>query len=238
MTEWFKEWFNEEYLALYPHRDAGDAERLVRLLQDALPWRAGWQVLDVGCGAGRHTRALEAAGARCIGLDLSATLLQRARLVTDAPLIRADMRYLPVRAASMDLTVNLFTSFGYFRTDQEHQRALGEMAATIRPGGWFVIDFLNAESVASTLVPRSNSESDGVPVEVTRHIVDAGRFVEKRIRMGGGREWLERVRLLTAAELEAMLQRASVSVELRFGDYDGGPLAAGRPRVILAGRRA
>jgi SAM-dependent methyltransferase len=238
MTEWFEEWFNEAYLAVYPHRDAGDAERLVALLRHTLPWREGWRVLDVGCGAGRHARALEAAGARCLGLDLSATLLARARLVTQAPLIRADMRSLPVRPRSMDLTVNLFTSFGYFRSDDEHQRALEEMAATIRPGGWFVIDFLNAEHVASTLVPHSTSESGAVQVEVTRRIVDEGRFVEKRIQMGEGQRWLERVRLLTATDLEGMLRRASVNVERRFGDYDGGPLASGSPRVILAGRRA
>lgn len=238
MTEWFEEWFNEAYLALYPHRDAGDAERLVELLRQALPWRAGWRVLDVGCGAGRHARALEASGARCVGLDLSATLLRRARLVTRAPLVRADMRHLPVRAASMDLTVNLFTSFGYFRTDDEHQQALDEMAASIKPDGWFVIDFLNAELVASTLVPHSASESDGGQVVVTRRLVDDGRFVEKRIRMDDGRSWLERVRLLSATDLEAMLRRASVAVELRFGAYDGGPISSGSPRVILAGRRA
>lgn len=237
MTEWFEEWFNEAYLALYPHRDASDAERLVALLRRALPWREGWRVLDVGCGAGRHTRALEASGARCIGLDLSAILLRRAKLVTQAPLVRADMRHLPVRAASMDLTVNLFTSFGYFRTDDEHQQALEEMAATIRPGGWFVIDFLNAEHVTSTLVPHSTSECDGVQVEVTKRVVDEGRFVEKRIRMGEDRPWLERVRLLTATELEDMLRRASVEVECRFGDYSGGPLDSSSPRVILAGRR-
>ena len=40
---------------------------------------AGSRVLDVGCGAGRHARAFTAAGARCIGLDLSPTLLRVAR---------------------------------------------------------------------------------------------------------------------------------------------------------------
>ena len=48
----------------------------------------------------------------------------------------------------MDLTVNLFTSFGYFERDAEHAAALGEMVATVRPGGWFVIDFLNARGGA------------------------------------------------------------------------------------------
>ncbi|MGE5927364.1 MAG: class I SAM-dependent methyltransferase, partial [Gemmatimonadota bacterium] len=117
MPEWFEEWFHDEYLALYPHRDEADAAQLVELLRRQVGWQQGWRVLDVACGPGRHARAIEAAGARCIGLDLSMTLLRRARAVTDAPLIRADMRRIPVRPRSMDLTLNLFTSFGYFEDD-------------------------------------------------------------------------------------------------------------------------
>ncbi len=68
------------------------------LLTRALPWQAGWRVLDVGCGAGRHARALASAGAQPIGLDLSAELLACARGV-GLPLVRADMRRLPVRSS-------------------------------------------------------------------------------------------------------------------------------------------
>ena len=135
MAEWFQEWFNEDYLALYAHRDDGDAERLVALLRRSVPWDRAWRVLDVACGPGRHARALEAAGARCFGLDLSMPLLRRARQVTGIPLIRADMRRIPVRPRSMDLTVNLFTSFGYFEDDAEHRAALETMVGTVRPGG-------------------------------------------------------------------------------------------------------
>jgi SAM-dependent methyltransferase len=141
MTEWFEEWFGEDYLQLYPHRDDAEAERVVALIAEATGMRAGWRVLDVGCGAGRHARAFRLRGTRCVGLDLSPTLLRVARRVTDAPLLRGDMRRLPIRPRSMDLAVSLFTSFGYFDRDEEHERALREMVGTLRPGGWFVIDF-------------------------------------------------------------------------------------------------
>src|SRR2546423_13860853 len=110
MTEWFEEWFGEEYLQLYPHRDDTDAKRAVALIRKTVPFRPGWRVLDVACGAGRHARAFQAAGARCVGVDLSMVLLRLARQITAAPLVRADMRELPIRLRSMDLTVNLFTS--------------------------------------------------------------------------------------------------------------------------------
>src|SRR5690349_5615022 len=129
--EWFEEWFGEEYLRLYPHRNDAEAERAVSLILGTVSFQPGWQVLDVACGAGRHARAFSSAGARCFGLDLSATLLRMARRITDAPLIRADMRQLPIRPRSMDLTVNLFTSFGYFDQDAEHVAALDQMIATV-----------------------------------------------------------------------------------------------------------
>ena len=88
MTEWFEEWFGEEYLRLYPHRDDHEAERAVALIGRSVSLRPGWRVLDVACGAGRHTKAFQELGARCNGLDLSAALLRVARRITGAPLIK------------------------------------------------------------------------------------------------------------------------------------------------------
>jgi SAM-dependent methyltransferase len=237
MTEWFEEWFGEEYLQLYPHRDVAEAERAVALILDRVGFAAGWRVLDVACGAGRHARAFETAGARCVGLDLSAALLRAARGVTGAPLVRADMRALPVRAASMDLAVNLFTSFGYFERDAEHAAALGEMVATLRPGGWFVIDFLNAPSVRARLVPRETLRLNGTDVNVTRSVSPDGRYVRKTIESGNGRRFTERVRLFGVEEIEAMLASAGVEVRDRFGDYDASPLLPHSPRTLLIGQK-
>lgn len=237
MTEWFEEWFGEEYLQLYPHRNDADAEAMVGLLRRVLPWESGWKTLDVGCGAGRHARALTQAGARVFGLDLSMSLLRRARSITAAPLIRADMRRLPVRSGSMDLTVNLFTSFGYFSNDQQHEEALGGMIDTIRPGGWFVIDFLNAETVARGLVPLETVALGTGPARVTRRLSSEGAYVVKVIETSEGRRFMERVRLLKPESLAAMIRRAGGDITGTYGSYDGSALTATSPRCIIFARK-
>lgn len=236
MTEWFEEWFGEEYLRLYPHRDDHEAERAVSLITRSVSLQPGWRVLDVACGAGRHARAFEAAGARCTGLDLSATLLQVARGLTRAPLVRADMRQLPIRPGSMDLTVNLFTSFGYFEQDAEHTAALGEMILTVRPGGWFVIDFLNPEAVRRQLVPEETVALPGSTVQISRSVSRDGRYVCKTIRTPSGKRFRERVRLFDPEDMSRMLQQSGVTVRHRFGDYDAAPLTLHASRTILIGQ--
>jgi SAM-dependent methyltransferase len=236
MAEWFEEWFGEDYLRLYPHRDDADAERAVSLISRSVGLSPGWRVLDVACGAGRHARAFRQAGACCFGLDLSATLLRIARQVTDAPLIRADMRQLPVRPGSMDLTVNLFTSFGYFDRDSEHSMALREMVSTVRQGGWFVIDFLNPEAVRRQLVPQESVELNGRSVQVRRSVSADGRYVCKRIQAPQGREYVERVRLFEPAQMSEMVESAGVRIRRQFGDYDESSLSPQSPRTIIVGQ--
>jgi SAM-dependent methyltransferase len=234
--EWFEEWFGEDYLRLYPHRDDAEAERAVRLIINTLPFEPGWRVLDVACGAGRHSRSFVSARARCTGLDLSATLLRLARQITDAPLVRADMRQLPIRPGSMDLTVNLFTSFGYFENDSEHIAALREMVSTVRPGGWFVIDFLNPASVRRGLVPHETVQMGGSEVQVSRSVSNDGRYVCKTIRSPQGKQYRERVRLFEPDQMARMLESAGVEVRFRYGNYDGSALAPDSSRTILLGQ--
>ncbi len=236
MPEWFEEWFGEEYLALYPHRNASEAARAIDLLADRLPWRPGWRVLDIASGPGRHAAAVEASGGRPVGIDLSRHLLQVAREHTSAPLVRADMRQLPVRPGTMDLVLNLFTSFGYFETDEQHSASLAEMVATVRPEGWFVLDFLNSDTVRANLIPEEELTLNGEPVKIRRHTGDDGLHVVKEIHTADGRRFVERVRLYSPEDLERLLNPL-VSVEHRFGDYHGGPLVPGAPRAMLVGRR-
>ena len=135
MTEWFEQWFGEEYHALYPHRDDEDARRAVALIRRVVTWGPQDRILDLACGPGRHAAELERLGGQVVGFDLSRAMLRRARERTRAALIRGDMRALPFRDGSFALAVNLFTSFGYFLDDGEHRKKQIRFDVTQHPAG-------------------------------------------------------------------------------------------------------
>ncbi len=238
MTEWFERWFGEEYLALYPHRDEREAERVVALLERLDVVRAGTRVLDLACGAGRYLTALARRGARVFGLDLSLPMLHAAQRRGVRRLVRGDVRELPLRGESCDTVLNLFTSFGYFEDDAEHAAVLREVARVLHPGGWFVLDYLNAPEVRANLVARDSVEAGGRTIIQERRLSDDGRFVIKTIYQAGqGRSFMERVRLFERRDLEAMVTGAGLSVTAVYGDYEGGPHSDASERCLVVARR-
>lgn len=239
MTEWFEQWFGEAYLRLYPHRDDEDAGAAVALIDGLVPL-AGRRVLDLACGPGRHAAQLSSRGARVVGLDLSLPLLARARMRTRGavPMVRADMRQLPFGPGTFDMVVNLFTSFGYFADDAQHQAVLADAASLLRRGGAFVLDFFNAAAVREGLVPREECVVGSQRVVIQRRIDPNGRHVIKEMQLlDDGRSFIERVRLFTGDELVRMMRNAALDVRHRFGDYDGRPFCDTSPRAILIGLR-
>ncbi|HYJ78968.1 MAG TPA: class I SAM-dependent methyltransferase [Longimicrobiaceae bacterium] len=238
--DWFEAWFGKEYLELYPHRDEDEAERAVELIVRCAGLPAGAAVLDLACGAGRHVEHLRDHGYHAFGLDLSLDLLRVARR-DGLPVIRGDMRVLPVADASLAMVTSFFTSFGYFPEESDDEQVLAEIRRVLAPGGLFAVDFLNADRVRDRLRPHDEVEIGRRRVVQTRELIEDGRVVQKRIEifdMGQRtpRVFHERVRLYTAEELWAMLESNRMEPFASFGDYSGGPNLPQAPRVILIGR--
>ena len=248
-SDWYKTAFRYDYLRVYRHRNDEEARRQVDFLMDSLDVPSSCEVLDLGCGDGRHSLELTRRGFRVTGLDLSEELLERARHRTadeglDITFIQGDMRD-PPAVRAYDLVVNFFTSFGYFREDGENARVLEAISRALRPGGHFLMDYLNREYVISTLVPSDRRNVEGMEVEQRRWITgdpsEAGGHVRinKQVRIredGAERSYDESVRMYTLEELEALMDRAGLRVTRTYGDFDGRPVSGDTPRNILVGR--
>jgi SAM-dependent methyltransferase len=238
---WYRDWFGEEYLALYPHRDEEEAQAAVELAVRSADRPAGL-ILDLACGAGRHMKEFKRRGLEVVGLDLSETLLGEAKAADPGLMLaQGDMRHLPFADGSFGLVVNFFTSFGYFAAPEEDERTLAEIRRVLRRGGRFMLDFLNAERVRDNLVSHDERVVDGRRVTQSRRLEEDGKIVVKEIRISGTEKgepestFYERVRLYSPAELESMLEGVGLEPESTFGDYSGGPACSDCPRYILLG---
>jgi SAM-dependent methyltransferase len=237
---WYKEWFGEEYLELYSHRDSHEAEAHVDLVARELGDRPPRAVLDLACGAGRHTAALRRRGYRTLGVDLSITLLAHGR-AQGLPMVAGDMRRLPFADASFDWVLNFFTSFGYFEQERENFQVLEEISRVLAPGGRFLIDLLNPDHALAHLQPREVQSDDRRRVEIERWFDAASQRINKRIRVhhpsGPPRTYLESVRAYRREEVVIGLRWAGLEVDHLFGNFHGDPHDRDSERLILVGHK-
>lgn len=236
---WYRQWFGNEYLELYSHRDSGEAEAHVRFVEDRLGSPKPRAVLDLACGAGRHTEALRQRGLRALGVDLSVTLLLHG---VGLPRVAADMRGLPFAAGAFDWVLNFFTSFGYFETERENFRVLEEVVRVLAPGGKFLLDFMNVERTLAELEPSETVESGGRLVAIERWYDPVSQRLNKRIRVGPSgsapaRVFLESVRAYRSEEVATGLRWAGLEVTGLYGNFQGEPYRLDSERVILIGRK-
>lgn len=237
---WYREWFGQEYLELYAHRDREEAERHLDFVENCLdPAKTQPRaVLDLACGAGRHTEALRRRGYRALGLDLSLTLLA---LRPSLPRVRGDMCCLPFRRGTFDWVLNFFTSFGYFESEKQNFQVLAEIDRVLAPGGRFMIDFLNLDRVLATLEPGETRREDDRKIRIERWFDETTRRINKRIRVetpdGPPRTFLESVRGYRRNEVEMGLSWAGLRLTHTYGNFEGDPFEPDSERLILVGEK-
>ena len=237
---WYKEWFGEEYLELYSSRDASEAEQNAEFVIRHLDGPRPRAVLDLACGAGRHTAALRRRGYRTLGIDLSMTLLAIMR-EQGLPRVAGDMRLLPFTDGSFDWILNFFTSFGYFEAERENFRVLEEIVRVLSPGGRFLIDLMNPGPALAGLKARETQALDGREAEIERWYDAGSQRIKKRIavRASGepSRTFLESVRLYQPEEVTIGLRWAGLEVDSLYGSFHGDPYERDSERLIVIGHK-
>jgi SAM-dependent methyltransferase len=225
--EWFKDWFEtEEFMTVYKHRDDADAAKVVNLILKNINIGQTKSVLDLACGAGRHSILFAQKGFEVVGVDLSSNLLESARLKSfelklPISFINSDLRTFNTDR-KFDLILNLFTSFGYFDSDEENEKIFSIASELLNMEGTFVFDFFNPEFIIENLTPHSIDKYENFTIEQFRYI-EGGRIVKKIkiISSDGVKEFNESVKMYDLKWITESLQKKGFRIVNKFGNYDG-----------------
>lgn len=226
-----------------PERAARAAEAVTT--SPLLRFPPGARVLDQCCGVGTFTVPLARAGYRVTGVDLSPVMLARAKRTCDeagieAELVQADMRNY-VRPGEFDAGLNLYTSFGYFDTNEQNLRALRNAYDSLRPGGVFVMDLLGKECYARWAGQPKVVEVRGGQVFMRDTVLDDWtryRTEWTLLRDGVVRQVSLTQFVYSGAELRGLFEAAGFVNVACFGGLDGRPYDNHASRLVVRGTRA
>lgn len=239
---WFEEWFDSPYYhVLYKNRDEKEACYFIDHLTQKLGLQPGAKVLDLACGRGRHSVYLNKLGFEVTGVDLSAESIEYARKFENPALsfFVHDMRQV-LYVNYFDYIFNLFTSFGYFDHQSENDAVLNAAFTGLKPGGLFVIDYMNARKVIDNMLRRETKVIDGIEFNMHRSLEQD--FIVKQItfkHLGNNYEYYEKVRAFKHNDLVAMIEKAGFKVQHQFGDYYLNPFIERQSdRVIIVAQKA
>ncbi|MDR3611769.1 MAG: class I SAM-dependent methyltransferase [Ignavibacteriaceae bacterium] len=244
MTEWFEEWFNsKEYLEVYQHRNESDAKLLFELIEKHAKIPERGKVLDLACGSGRHSILFARKGFEVTGIDLSENLLRIAETSArkeklGIEFIKADLRHIEA-IEKYDLVVNLFTSFGYFNNDYENFSIFKSASGFLKPGGYFVFDFLNSVFVEKNLV-RESKEVKSHENIIQRRRIEGDRVIKDIIiqHNGSTKTFYESVKMYREQELKEAIRENGLAIKETFGDFTGRNfIEETSPRIIIIAQK-
>lgn len=220
--EWFESWFDTPYYhILYNNRDYTEAENFITKLTANLQLPPSSKIIDLACGKGRHSVFLNKLGYEVLGLDLSKQSIAFNKQFENQTLTFDvhDMRD-PIDTDPMDAVFNLFTSFGYFDHEQDDKKVFQSVYAVLKPGGYFVLDYLNEEYVRKNIVSESITNRDSIDFKISKKI--EGSHIIKNIRFeidGKPYHFFEKVKLHTLEEIDSYAKECGFEKITTWGDY-------------------
>ena len=200
-------------------------------------------VLDLACGSGRHSIALNADGYMMVGLDASRKLLKIAKQRSEEiSVVLSDVRFLPFKTGTFSSVVSVDTSFGYLPSKADDKVSLSEVRRVLSKMGLFVIDVFNQEYLDLKYKVQNNS---------TKMIDYPSFFLLQKRTVSNGGGWLcdswtirdkacgqvrifeHKVRLYGRDKLFRLLEGVGFRIYQVFGGYEGETFRVDSSRLIF-----
>lgn len=149
MKQWYEELF-ENYGIKYDNEcftkgTVGECN----FIEKEIGYKKEAKILDIGCGTGRHSIELAGRGYKIVGIDLSESLLKRAKEKASSKGLKIvfqkhDARNLTF-SNEFDMAIMLCEgAFSLMETDEMNFQILRNAANALKPGGKLIFNALNA----------------------------------------------------------------------------------------------
>jgi len=206
---------------LYNNRDHEEAGYFIDNLCKHLHLEPGAKLWDNACGKGRHAIIFNKKGFDVTGTDLSSNSIAEASLHENPGLhfFVHDMRD-PFKDNFFDAVLNLFTSFGYFKNYEDNFKVFENVARSLKPGGWFVLDFFNSKKVIASFKEEYHETRGKIEFDIKKRIDN--NAIIKRIEFNDNDRnfyFEESVSLFSRSDLEKFAEKAGLKESEIFGDY-------------------
>jgi D-alanine-D-alanine ligase len=251
--DWWKTLFDEIYL-LTDARSVCNEEitRLeVNVICDLLPIRPGNRILDLCGGHGRHSLELcERGFTSCTLLDYSECLIDDARKQADKynysmDAVRADARDTGFPDESFDHVFIMGNSLGYIQEPAGDRQIVEEAFRVLYPGGWFLLDVTDGDTVRRSFNPGAWHEIGDDTVVCRQRELKADRICAREMvlskKKGLVRDQNYAIRLYGRKTLSLLLEDAgfkNVSVRTGFSPHQSkGDYGFMNNRMLATGQK-
>lgn len=244
---WYRIFFNKYYFLIYSQIGIFSpiqTNREIKFIINSLNLPKGSKILDIPCGQGRHSIELARKRYKITGVDLSKHLLNLAKKSAkkekvDLYLINKDIRKISFNN-EFDAAINWFSSFGYFRKEDENLKVLKNINKSLKPSGKFLLDLLNSDwffkkiskspkkiwwKAGGNYILLEDCSSDKNKIMANRWIIidPSGKIKHTYTFM----------KLYNLSKIKQYLKRTGFKILKVYGDYQGNKFTSSSPRMII-----
>lgn len=148
---WNNDFFTLLYQEIFMKRSKEEIDFDVELIQNISQKTEG-SVVDFCCGVGDILEGFERKGFETYGVDFSADYVKKAQgKYAQKNVVQGDALSIKFNK-TFDLSINWFSSFGYF-DDNKNQQLLNNIFTHTRKGGKFILEIYNSYDVIRNFKP-------------------------------------------------------------------------------------
>lgn len=169
--------YSKYYDLLYQDKDyLGEADYIYSLIKRFAP--DAKNLLEMGCGTGKHAKLLNNKGYDVYGIDLSETMLKQAKQIgikcelADVRTFRANKKF--------DAVLSLFHVASYQTTEDDVLNYFNTAAEHLNSGGVFIFDLWYKPAVLAQIPEKRTKELENNEIKIKR-LCEPNHIQEKSI---------------------------------------------------------